>query len=193
MRHPRLDFCIIPDVIDGSELDNDLQIAAWMNWVGWKTRQHELSRWHLNEKSCPVWHMHESIERLIRLAKGWARIAIGSSGEFAKIEEHGPWADRMTEAFSAICIDGQPICKVHGLRMMNAKIFSLFPFSSVDSTNVAQNASRKAKQLNVRESTARMLIAERIEPHNSPSTFVPRPKAIPAMKCEQLSLFGETA
>ncbi|MDZ2238144.1 hypothetical protein M2638_27215, partial [Klebsiella pneumoniae] len=35
--------------------------------------------------------------------------------------------------------NGYPICKLHGLRMLNADIFRHIPLSSADSTNVARN------------------------------------------------------
>lgn len=34
---------------------------------------------------------------------------------------------------------GRPITKLHGLRMLDPTVFSHFPFSSADSTNVARN------------------------------------------------------
>jgi hypothetical protein len=46
----------------------------------------------------------------------------------------------MAEAMNSICDkNGLPICKLHGLRMLNPEIFSRLPFSSADSTNIAQN------------------------------------------------------
>lgn len=175
LRRPSLDWVIIPDVIDGSEHDNDMAIADWINWRGWSNRQADLSRWHLGERSVPVWHLHESLERLIRLAKAWSRVAFGSSGEFAKVNTPA-WKDRMHEAFAAICVSGEPICKVHGLRMADPAVFHRYPFASVDSTNVAQNYSREAQQHNVSEEIAREIIAGRLEVHNSAPKYKPRPQ-----------------
>ena len=46
----------------------------------------------------------------------------------------------MAEMMAAICDqNGQPICKLHGLRMLDPAIFSMYPLSSADSTNVARN------------------------------------------------------
>ena len=40
----------------------------------------------------------------------------------------------------AVCgPDGYPICKLHGLRMLNPKVFTKLPFASADSTNIARN------------------------------------------------------
>lgn len=164
--HPGFDWAIIPDVIDGDELANDMQIANWLNWREWGK-----PKTHLNSRSVPVWHMHESLDRLGRLAKGWNRIAIGSSGEFATVG-NDKWHRRMHEAFSTICEDGKPICKVHGLRMMDPAIFHRYPFASVDSTNVAQNASRESVRHNVKVGLSREIIAARIESHNSAAIYV---------------------
>ena len=126
-RFPNFDFAVIPDIIDGSEADNDALLAEWpysgINaWVG-----------------APVWHLHESLERLERLAFNYPRICLGSSGAFAQIGTPA-WFNRMAEVMDIICdSNGQPVCKVHGLRMLNPDIFSRFPFSSADSTNIARN------------------------------------------------------
>lgn len=128
-RYPSFDFAVIPDVIDGTEADNDALLEQWP----WRTVATKL---HLG---APVWHMHESIERLRRLAEQWPRICIGSSGEYATVGNQKWWA-KMLQAIYAICDDtGRPICKVHGLRMLNPKVFSNLPLSSADSTNIARN------------------------------------------------------
>jgi len=154
---PNFDFAVIPDVIDGSELDNDELIDAWPHepWL-----------------SAPVWHMHESIERLQRLAR-WPRVCIGSSGNYAIVGNKAWWA-RMTEALNAICNEsGHPICKLHGLRMLDPDVFSRLPFASADSTNIAKNigidsAWRGTYQPPNKDWRA-MIMAERIECHNGAS------------------------
>ena len=46
----------------------------------------------------------------------------------------------MAEAMNAICDKkGNPLAKIHGLRMLNQDIFTRLPFASADSTNIAQN------------------------------------------------------
>jgi hypothetical protein len=126
-RYPSFDFAVIPDVIDGDENANDLLLTQWpwvksAPWIG-----------------APVWHLHESLERLELLASTFPRICIGSSGEYAQIGTPN-WWNRMAETFNQICDkSGRPICKVHGLRMLDPKVFTCFPFSSVDSTNIARN------------------------------------------------------
>ena len=126
-RYPSFDFAVIPDVIDGDEQANDELLAEWP----WKTR-------HANV-GAPVWHMHESISRLVRLAREYQRVCIGSSGQFATVGD-AKWWQRMGEAMNAATDKhGLPITKLHGLRMLNPEVFSRLPLSSADSTNIAQN------------------------------------------------------
>ena len=126
-RYPQFDFAVIPDVIDGDEKANDDLINQWP-WL--KSNP---------AVGAPVWHMHESLERLTRLAMNFGRICIGSSGQFATVGSPEWWI-RMCSAMDAICDkSGRPICKIHGLRMLNPKIFSKLPLASADSTNIARN------------------------------------------------------
>lgn len=159
-RVPSCDFAVIPDVIDGGEADNDALLAEW-----------PLPKWF----GAPVWHMHESMARLERLAASYPRICIGSSGEFATVGS-AAWWGQMARAMRVLCNDdGEPLCKVHGLRMLNPAIFSRLPLSSADSTNVAQNigidsAWRGTYTPPTKEARA-ALMRERIESHNSPSRW----------------------
>lgn len=121
-RRPGFDFAVIPDVIDGDEAANDALVEAWP----------------LETEGAPVWHMHESIERLVRLCE-WPRVCIGSSGQFATVGD-ARWWGRIAEAMNAICDDdGFPRTKVHGLRMLDPEVFSRLPFASADSTNIGRN------------------------------------------------------
>ncbi len=127
-RCPTFDFAVIPDVIDGDEQANDKLLAEWP-WQSAKDKG----------VGAPVWHMHESVDRLVRLATEWPRVCLGSSGEFSVIGD-SRWWGRMGEAMNAVCDkQGLPICKLHGLRMLDTDVFSRLPFSSADSTNVAQS------------------------------------------------------
>jgi hypothetical protein len=126
-RYPNFDFAVIPDVIDGSEQDNDALLDEWP----WR-----LTAPHVG---APVWHLHESFERLDKLVSQWPRICLGSSGDFAQIGTQ-KWWNRMGEAMNVICDkSGRPCTKIHGLRMLDPEIFSRFPFASADSTNIARN------------------------------------------------------
>lgn len=132
-RYPSFDFAVIPDVIDGDEQANDALLAEWP----WKARYANVG--------APVWHMHESIERLVRLSNEWPRICIGSSGEFATVGD-SKWWIRIAEAMNAITDkQGLPITKIHGLRMLDPDVFTRLPFSSADSTNIAQNVGIDSK------------------------------------------------
>lgn len=153
-RHPSFDWCLIPDKIDGTERENKKLVG----------------RWRLGEHiGVPVWHLHESLGYLKWLSQAFPRVAIGSSGEFAHIGTQ-KWWSRMSEVMNKICSDGQPHCKLHGLRMLNPKIFSRFPFSSADSTNVAQNMGNVTRWKNYAPVSKEMraaVLADRIESFNS--------------------------
>lgn len=121
---PNFDFAVIPDVIDGDEIANDDLIKDCP--IDYKYMS-------------PVWHMHESIERFYDLCHRFSRVCIGSSGEFATVGNKQWWA-RINLAISEVLDDyGQPITKLHGLRMLNPNVFTRLPLSSADSTNIGQN------------------------------------------------------
>lgn len=131
--HPSFDWCIIPDSIDGDELENDGLISQWFNVAS--VPIHEC---------VPVWHLHESNDRLKRLCRLYPRVALGSSGAYS--DPGGSlWWERIANALDDICVDGIPMSKLHGLRMLNPTIFSQIPLSSADSTNVARNMGLDSK------------------------------------------------
>jgi hypothetical protein len=160
-RHPSFDFAVIPDEVDGDEQANDALLDEWP-WRG-----DPKGKWI----GAPVWHMHESVSRLRRLAIEWPRVCLGSSGEYASVGTKDWWG-RIGEAMKEI-VDGYgtPICKLHGLRMLNPKVFTRIPLSSADSTNVARNIGldvnwRGTKLPPNKEARAAVMRA-RIETHNS--------------------------
>jgi hypothetical protein len=160
-RIPSCDFAVIPDVIDGSEADNDRLVDAW-----------PLPMWF----GAPVWHLHESLERLRRLVFQWPRVCIGSSGDFAQIKTARWWA-RMSEAMRVACDDeGWPRARLHGLRMLDQAVFTRFPFSSVDSTNIGRNIGLDCRwesgayQPRTKEGRA-IVMRERIESFNAPARW----------------------
>jgi hypothetical protein len=154
--HPGFDFAVVPDVIEGSEDEND-QLAS-----KWPFPRHQ---------GAVVWHINESIDRLRRLAREWPRVCIGSSGEW-DVSTPRRFLGRATQAIGAICDgDDRPVCKLHGLRMLNPAIFSKLPLASADSTNVARNigmdsAWRGTYQPKSKETRA-VILTERIESFNS--------------------------
>jgi hypothetical protein len=114
-------WAVIPDVIDGDEADNDRLITEWP----------------FGDRGVPVWHMHESLERLYRLAERWSRLCIGSSAEYQVVGSK-KWHGRMRAAWDLLCPDGGRPPWVHMLRGL-ALCGSLYPFASADSTNIARN------------------------------------------------------
>jgi len=158
---PSCDFAVIPDVIDGDEAANDALLAEW-----------PLPRWF----GAPVWHMHESFARLERMAHEWPRICIGSSGDYAAIGTAAWWL-RMGQAMRVICDDmGRPVCKLHGLRMLDPGVFTRFPFASADSTNIGRNvgidaAWKAGNYLPAGKAARAAVMRNRIETHNSVPAF----------------------
>lgn len=159
-RQPSCDFAVIPDVIDGTVMDNDALLAEWPlpSWFG-----------------APVWHLHEPLDRLERLASDWPRVCLGSSGEFAEIGTVRWWR-RMEQAMRVVCDDaGQPRCRLHGLRMLDPAVFSRFPFTSADSVNIGRNigidqAWRGPYAPPTKESRTQLMRA-RVEAVNAPAAY----------------------
>jgi hypothetical protein len=163
-RHPSFDWCLIPDQIDGTEKDND-DLVSW--WVS------KHLPCFIRNNAVPVWHMHESTERLKHLADRWHRVAIGSSGQYVQIGT-SRWWSRIAEAMATVCdSEGRPATRLHGLRQMDPTVFSHIPYASVDSTMVARNigidsAWRGTYQPSTKECRA-MILRDRIEAHASAS------------------------
>lgn len=155
-RHPAFDWAIIPDVIDGTEQDNNDLLAEWP----------------FEETGTPVWHLHESLDRLNMLVSAYRVVALGSSGEFAEPGSRSWWV-RMSEAMEVACDDdGRARCKLHGLRMLDPAIFHRLPLSSADSTNAVRNGTRTAAKVGYNTLTGMQIIADRIESHQSARTWV---------------------
>ncbi len=123
-KHPAFGWCVIPDVIDGNEEENNQLIESWP----------------LDDAiSVPVWHMNESLDKLGWLCDEYPRVAMGSSGDFAQPCTQR-WWNREAEAMEVACgADGFPKTKLHQLRGMDPEIFSVTPRSSVDSCGLARN------------------------------------------------------
>jgi hypothetical protein len=159
-RIPSCDFAIIPDVVEGGEADNDALLNEW-----------PLPRWF----GVPVWHMHESLVRLERLAADYPRVAIGSSGEFSSIGTR-IWWDRIGRAMRVLCDDqGYPACKLHGLRMLDPGIFTRLPFASADSTNIGRNigidSAWRGTYTPPTKAARAHLMRQRIESANAPACW----------------------
>ena len=156
-RHPAFDWALIPDIIDGDEQQNDDLLAEWP----------------FEEFGVPIWHLHESLDRLARLCNTWHCVALGSSGEYAT-PGSPKWVCRMAEAMENVCDDlGRPNCKLHGLRMLDPDIFTSYPFHSADSTNVARNCCMNLTYKAPSDAVQGELIAARIEKYQSSPIWTP--------------------
>lgn len=172
MLHPGFDWFIIPDKIDGCEEENDDLLAECPH----------------SYHAVPVWHLHESLERLERLAFAYPRIALGSSGEFAQINT-SEWWTRMGSVMDVVCNDqGMPVTRLHGLRMLDPRIFGRFPFASADSTNVARNVGYDGRWYGTYEPANKaargIVIAGNVEKSQS------APLWMPVREDNQFPLFG---
>lgn len=153
-QHPGFDWCLIPDVIDGTEQDNAALIAQWRELGDFRT-------------SVPVWHLHESLERLAYMSAAWPRVALGSSGAYSMVGSEAWWI-RMGEAMRVACDEhGRPRCKLHGLRMLNPEVFQRVPLASADSTNVARNHDRESVRYGLTNTMAALVVTGRIEASSS--------------------------
>ncbi len=129
-KHPAFGWCIIPDLIDGTEEENDYLIHSWPLCPS---------------ISVPVWHLHESLGKLDWLVSAYPRVAIGSSGEYSEIGTDR-WKIRIAESMNVCCDpEGYPRTKLHGLRQMDNDVTSNVPYSSVDSCNIARNIGIDSK------------------------------------------------
>lgn len=150
-------WAIIPDVIDGTDEDQDALIAQWPH----------------GDRGAPVWHMHEGIDRLLRLIDEWPRVCIGSSDEYAEVLAPN-WCRKMDQAWNAIMRGRRNVPWVHMLRGMQLVEY-YWPFASVDSTDIARNHARP-------HNSARKM-ADRWDPVQCPAHW----NAVP----EQMSMFDE--
>jgi len=114
-------WAVIPDVITGSEDDQDNLISQWPH----------------GQRGVPVWHMHESLDRLVRLTHEWPKVCVGSSAQYAKVLSP-VWVSKMDAAWNTLSQHHRRPPPVHMLRGM-ACSGREWPFASVDSTDIARN------------------------------------------------------
>ena len=119
--HPRFEFFFIPDVIGGSDEENQelMEQCPFPDHI-----------------SVPVYHLGESFRRLSEMVERYPRIAIGSTQGFELKTMR--FFNEMRKIFEVICDqEGVPQAKVHGLRMLDPEIVEKFPFSSCDSATAS--------------------------------------------------------
>jgi len=153
--HPTT-WAVIPDQIDGGEEIQDELIWQWPH----------------GPKGAPVWHMDESIRRLLILCEGWPKVCIGSTSLYADVMSDA-WCRRMDEAFDAVAKRHHRLPWIHMLRGM-ACSGKRWPFASVDSTDIARNHNRP-------QNTPRQM-ADRWDAAQCPSTW--------RVSAKQLELFS---
>jgi hypothetical protein len=87
------------------------------------------------------------------------------------------WWARIDQAMRVVCdYQGRPLVKMHGLRMLNPKVFTRLPFASADSTNIGRNVGidkhwAKGNYLPPTKEARAQVMRSRIESHNAPSTY----------------------
>jgi hypothetical protein len=116
-------WAVVPDVIDAPEEAQDALLRQWP---------------HGKAQAAPVWHMNESLERLLRLVdEGWFIICVGSTAQFRSVGTPA-WARRMDQVWAAITLIHGAVPRLHMLRGMKLS-GQRWPFYSVDSTDIARN------------------------------------------------------
>lgn len=161
-RHSKCEFFFIPDVIDGTEEENDYLISRYF----YKCKLNK----SFKNKGVPVWHVAESLDRLKYLSENFDFIAFGSSGEYAELGTP-QWHKRMNDTMKVICDEeGRPKVKIHMLRCLDPRIFTKYPFYSGDSTNLARNHSLGLDGNGIMQSQWKHIL-ERIEKYNSPEFY----------------------
>lgn len=123
MYYSKIEWFLIPDVIEGSEEENDRLINSVPEMF--------------KDKAVPVWHTVESVERFIRLCEEFDIVAIGACGPHEYIMGDA-CQDRLNFVFDEIYHYRNIDVKIHGLRMTDNRVVAKFPFHSCDSTSVVQ-------------------------------------------------------
>lgn len=122
-------WAVVPDAIGGSVEEQHKLISTWpRETFGYKN-------------ACAVWHLDKPFSWLHNLIAAFPKVAIGSAGEFWKVGSD-KWAHRMDETFNEIERVHKTMPWIHGMRMLG-QAAERWPLASADSTNVAQNFSKR--------------------------------------------------
>jgi hypothetical protein len=150
---PAYRWNFIPDIIEGTCQENDANIDTWLKVYG-------------DENSVPVWHYHEPLDRLKALGNHFPIVGLGSSAMYKNVGD-AAWLTRTKEIFE-FTHHHVPFVKLHGLRVLNYRIFTKFPYYSGDSTNVARNSKFYRNRHNCQTlKQAVNALADSIEQHKS--------------------------
>lgn len=118
---------VIPDVIDGELADNQRLIDACPLPRG---------------RVMPVWHLHEPIAQLKRLADRFDYIALGSSGVYANPGSPA-WRARMVQTMAALSMVEARTGRRPWVHMMRGLgLLHAWNWNSADSSNIARNHHR---------------------------------------------------
>lgn len=118
-------WAVIPDEIGAGTQEQNALIREWPH----------------GHRGAPVWHLDEPINQLLMLTDNWPRICFGSTDEYAVVGSDA-WRRRIDEAFAALSKRHRFLPWVHMLRGLQCCEWQ-YPFASVDSTDVAQNHSKR--------------------------------------------------
>jgi hypothetical protein len=143
-------WAVIPDQIDGAEeLQNEL-----------------VKQWPFRDRGAPVWHMNETLTRLLWLVNNHGRVCIGSTSVY-RVVLSDAWCRRMDDIFNTVMQHRARAPRLHMLRGM-ACSGKRWPFASVDSTDIARNHNRA-------QNTPRKM-ADRWDAIQCPGSWEPAPQ-----------------
>lgn len=160
-RHPAFDFYIMPDKIGGTEKENDEMLLRW-------------EEKDIKFKGIPVFHLGESPDRFLRMAEKYDKVCWGSTDAWPRNGSKEWWKHMANFMDHVTDEDGFLPCKVHGLRMLDIKIFQYLPLHSGDSTNAAVNGGLAMKKGNlpaIKRWQGSERIAQRVEAFQSPAVW----------------------
>lgn len=125
---------VIPDVIEGSEHENLLEVS-------WAIRE---GLAEFPERTMAIWHLNESLEQLEKLCRLMNFVGFGSCAEYDVQRNRRAYLERIREASAVV----DRVEREHNRRpwihlMRGLGVFAkLTRFESADSTNVAMNHHR---------------------------------------------------
>lgn len=122
-------WAVIPDAIGGSLEDQHAMLSRFpRETFGYAN-------------VAAVFHLHLPLEHLHFLVSAYQRVCLGSSGEFWDVGS-AKWEHRMDEIFNYLAKKNRVMPYIHGMRMLG-QCGGRWPMASADSTNIAQNHSKR--------------------------------------------------